>query len=79
MFKDEQYNVDNGITLCKSCHREFHHRYGFKKYNYVHFNEFLCELRGEIAMNPNENRQIKTVYDDILSLQHEIVGVSVVC
>jgi len=26
-FPDERFNVDNGITLCRSCHSQFHNNY----------------------------------------------------
>lgn len=29
MYPQEKYVVDNGITLCDKCHRNFHHIYGY--------------------------------------------------
>ena len=33
--------VDNGITLCKSCHVKFHNIYGYKNNNLLQMEEFL--------------------------------------
>lgn len=30
LFKDQRYDVNNGITLCNACHRSFHKKYGLK-------------------------------------------------
>lgn len=30
-FKDERLDVDNGITLCETCHKDFHSTYGYGK------------------------------------------------
>lgn len=35
------WNVDNGITICKDCHKEFHRIYGKKDNNQEQLNEFL--------------------------------------
>lgn len=40
-YPDERYIVDNGITLCEECHKEFHSRYGKKNNNGKQLNEFL--------------------------------------
>jgi 5-methylcytosine-specific restriction endonuclease McrA len=37
---DERYNVDNGVTLCKDCHKELHKEYG-QKTNKIQLLEFL--------------------------------------
>lgn len=28
-FINERYDVNNGITLCENCHKQFHHIYGY--------------------------------------------------
>lgn len=32
-YKDLRYDVNNGITLCKKCHTEFHKEFGYKENN----------------------------------------------
>lgn len=45
-FKDNvehRYDVDNGITLCRKCHSEFHTVYGFHNVNGAQLLEYLSE------------------------------------
>lgn len=39
--KDLISNIDNGITLCKYCHIEFHSEYGYGNNNRKQLNDFL--------------------------------------
>ena len=39
--KELRLDGDNGITMCKSCHKEFHHIYGKKNNTRQQLNEFL--------------------------------------
>lgn len=39
--KENRFNVNNGITLCVDCHKEFHHRYGNKNNSYEQLKVFL--------------------------------------
>ena len=39
--RESRYDVRNGGTLCISCHKDFHKRYGKKRNNRIQFVEFL--------------------------------------
>lgn len=39
--KEKRTDVNNGITLCKDCHKFFHKRYGYFNNNSKQLNEFL--------------------------------------
>lgn len=43
-YKDLRTDVNNGITLCTKCHREFHYRYGTLHNNQEQIDEFIKEM-----------------------------------
>lgn len=40
-FPQEKYDVDNGITLCEACHKDFHHTYGYGNNTKEQYNDFI--------------------------------------
>ena len=39
--KELRTDINNGITLCKICHKEFHDTYGYRNNNQEQLNEFI--------------------------------------
>lgn len=39
-FEEQRYDVNNGITLCEQCHKNFHHIYGYGNNTKEQFLEF---------------------------------------
>lgn len=44
-------NVENGVTLCKNCHDNFHKKYGFGNNTIEQYNEWISEYRGNLIDN----------------------------
>jgi hypothetical protein len=46
IFKDKRYDITNGITLCKACHKIFHKKYGWGNNTESQYNQFkLSKLK----------------------------------
>lgn len=43
--KDKRYDIDNGVTLCSSCHTNFHAEYGNKQNTAQQFYEWLSKVK----------------------------------
>lgn len=43
-FKDQRFNIENGITLCKSCHKDYHKTFGYKNSTKEKFDLYLKKI-----------------------------------
>jgi hypothetical protein len=49
--KELRIEVSNGITLCKQCHKDFHHQYSKINNNGAQLQEFLKNNKSEVIKN----------------------------
>ncbi|MET3658486.1 hypothetical protein ABIC55_003603 [Sporosarcina psychrophila] len=42
-----RYDIDNGISLCRKCHVDFHTQFGFKKNDGEQILEYLSEVSAD--------------------------------
>tara|TARA_R110000868_G_C10682064_1_gene747590 strand:+ start:78 stop:794 length:717 start_codon:yes stop_codon:yes gene_type:complete len=43
-YKNDRYNIDNGATLCKYCHKSYHKKFGLKNSSKDKFEMYLKEI-----------------------------------
>ena len=46
--KDLRTDINNGITFCEKCHKEFHHEFGNKNTNKEQVTSFIQGLHKEV-------------------------------
>lgn len=44
-FPDERYDINNGVTLCRKHHKEFHTQYGYRNNTKEQFNSYLKSVQ----------------------------------
>lgn len=74
-YKNLRTDVDNGITLCEDCHKEYHKQYGYKNNNYKDFRTFLYNEM--IKQNTLEARLFYANVLEDITLRFEIKHINI--
>jgi len=53
-FPNERYNIENGVCLCKECHKRYHDEYGYGNNTDLQFLNWLISMK----VNPEVINQI---------------------
>lgn len=74
-YKDFRIDVDNGITLCEDCHKEYHKQYGRTSNDYKNFRKFLY-----VKMIEQNTLEARLFYANVLediTLRFEIKNINI--